>query len=335
MRAIVQDRYGSPDVLEIRDVDEPAVADDEVLVRVRAASMHPDVWHVVRGVPRVLRLMGSGLRGPKVGIPGTDVAGLVEDVGADVTRFRRGDAVFGECVRGHQWKNGGAYAELVAVPEDALAPKPERLTFEEAAAVPTSGLIAHQCLRDQGRVEAGQRVLINGAAGGVGTFAVQLAKAYGAHVTGVDTTDKLDTLRSIGADEVVDHTRQDFTRSGERYDLIVDIPGNHPSSAIRRALTPEGTYVLVGHDLSGGRGERWIGGTLGRFLRLTLLSPFVSQRMSPRALPTDDPLGVLRRFVEEGAIRPVIDRTYPLAEVPDAIRYLETGRVQGKVVITV
>ena len=240
MKAIVQDTYGSADVLELRDIDRPVVEDDEVLVRVRAASVHPDVWHVLTGLPYVLRLMGAGLRKPKNPVPGTDLAGVVDSVGKNVTRFQPGDEVFGETMRGLQWVNGGAYAEYATAPEDALALKPANVTFEQAAAVPTSALIALPSLRAGGEIQAGQRVLVNGAGGGVGAIAVQLAKAFGADVTGVDCTSKLDMVRSIGADQVIDYTQEDFTRRGERYDLIFDIPGNHSLSDCRRALTPGG-----------------------------------------------------------------------------------------------
>ena len=230
MKAIVQDTYGSPDVLELRDIDRPVVEDDEVLVRVRAASVHPDVWHVLTGLPYVLRVMGAGLRKPKNPVPGTDLAGVIESVGKNVTRFGPGDEVFGETLKGMQWINGGAYAEYATAPEDALALKPANVTFEQAAAVPTSALIALPSLRAGGEIQAGQRVLVNGAGGGVGAIAVQLAKAFGADVTGVDCTSKLDMVRSIGADQVIDYTQEDFTRRGERYDLIFDIPGNHSLS---------------------------------------------------------------------------------------------------------
>jgi len=335
MKAIVQDKYGSPDVLELREIDKPVVKDDEVLVRVHAASVHPDVWHVVRGWPYALRLMGAGLLKPKNSVPGTDVAGHVEAVGKDVTLFQPGDEVFGETSRQWQWHNGGAYAEYVSVPEDTLALKPAGITFEQAAAVPTSGFIALSGLRHQGQVQPGQKVLINGAGGGVGALAVQLAKAYGADVTGVDSTRKLDMVRSIGADQVIDYMQEDFTQSGKRYDLILDVPGNHSFSALRRALTPKGTYVLIGHDRFGDSGRRWIGG-IGQFLGQLVLSPFVSQRMAPRdSKETKDRLGFLKELIEAGKITPVIDRTYPLSEVPEAIRYLEEGHARGKVVITV
>jgi NADPH:quinone reductase-like Zn-dependent oxidoreductase len=336
MKAIVQDEYGSPDdVLELRDIDEPLVTDRDVLVRVHAASVHADVWHSVRGVPYVLRMMGGGFRKPKYRVPGTDLAGHVESVGKNVTRFQPGDEVFGQSVGTNLWRNGGTYAEYAAVLEARLELKPANLTFEQAAAVPISGPIAVQGLRDEGRIQPGQKVLINGAGGGVGTFAVQLAKANEAHVTGVDGTGKLDMVRSIGADHVIDYTREDFTRSGERYDLILDIPGNHPWSDLRRALTPEGTYVLIGHDQYGKAGRRWIG-SLGRVAKLLVMSPFVSQLPGLRgAKDPGDRLVVLKELIEAGKITPAIDRTYPLSEVREAIRHLEEGRARGKIVITV
>ena len=337
MKAIVQDKYGPPDhVLELQDMDDPVVKDDEVLVRVHAASLHPDVWHLARGLPYVLRIIGAGLLKPKNSVPGTDVAGHVESVGKNVTQFQPGDEVFGESVRGHQWHNGGAFAEYVSVPEDALALKPANLTFEQAAAVPTSGFIALQNLGGQGQVHPGQKVLINGAGGGVGTFAVQLAKSYGADVTGVDSTRKLDMIRSIGADQVIDYTQEDFTQSGQRYDLMFDVVGNRSLADCRRVLNPKGTYVLIGHELFGHSGGRWVGRSLSRFFKMLVLSPFVSQQMGQRgSTETEDPLVVLKGFIEAGKITPVIDRTYPLSEVPEAIRYLEEGHAQGKVVITV
>jgi NADPH:quinone reductase-like Zn-dependent oxidoreductase len=335
MKAIVQDRYGSPDVLELRDIDRPLAAEDEVLVRVRAASVHADVWHAMKGVPYVLRVMGSGLRAPKHRVPGTDLAGLVESIGTNVTRFRSGDEVFGQSLLANLWRNGGAFAEYAAVPQAMLERKPARLTFEQAAAVPTSGSLAVQHVRDEGRTQPGQRVLINGAGGAVGTFAVQLAKAYGAHVTGVDAPAKLDMLRSIGADEVLDYSKEDFTRRDERYGFILDIAGNHPWSEVRRALTPDGTYVLSGYDQYGRSGHRWFG-SLGRFAKLIVISPFVSHLHPFRG--TKDPgdrLVVLKGLIEAGKITPVIDRTFPLSEVPEAIRYLESEQARGKIVITV
>jgi NADPH:quinone reductase-like Zn-dependent oxidoreductase len=332
MRAIVQERYGSPDELELREVPEPAVGDDDVLVRIRATSVHADVWHAVRGVPYVMR---PGRRKPKEPIPGTDLAGVVESVGRTVTRFQPGDEVIGQPLGATLWRNGGTFAELAAVPEERLEPKPPGITFEEAAAVLTSGPIAVQAIRDEGRVRAGQRVLINGAGGAVGTIAVQLAKAYGAEVTAVDGAAKLDKLRSIGADHVIDHMREDFTRMGERYDVVVDIPGNHRWSELQRALAPEGTYVLIGHDAYGSEGRRWIG-SLGRFCKLALRAPF-DGRLHPfrGAKDPGDRLKVVLELVEAGKITPVIDSTYPLDRVVDAIRHLETGQPFGKIVITV
>lgn len=314
----------------------PEVKDDEVLVRVRAASVHPDVWHVLWGRPYILRIMGAGLVKPRNNVPGTDLAGRVESVGENVTRFRPGDEVFGESIKGYQWHNGGTFAEYVSASEDALALKPANVTFEQAAAVPTSGLIALANVRGQGRVRPGENVLVNGAGGGVGVFAVQLAKAYGAQVTGVDSGTKLDMLRSIGADRVIDYTREDFTRGSERYDLIVDIPGNHPFSDCRRVLTRQGRYVLIGHDQFGDVGRRWFG-SLPRFARLMAMTPFVSQlpKLSFSMPPKKDSLDVLKEFLESGKLTPVVDRTYPLREVPEAIHYLESGQAQGKVVITI
>ena len=335
MKAIVQDRYGSPDVLKLREIDEPSVGDDQVLVRVRAASVHADVWHVMRGVPYVLRIMGAGLRRPKDLVPGTDLAGIVEAVGRNVTRFQPGDEVFGQSLVANLWRHGGAFAEYAAVRDARFERKPAGLTFEQSAAVPTSGSLAVQGVRDEGRTQPGQKVLINGAGGAVGTFAVQLAKAYGADVTGVDAPGKLHMLRSIGADRVIDYTQEDFTRSGERYDLVLDLVGNYPWSECKRALTPDGTYVLSGYDQFGSSGHRWFG-SLGRFAKLIMLSPFVSYLHPFRgAKDPGDRLVILKELIEAGNITPVIDRTFPLSQVPEAIRYLETGQARGKVVITV
>ena len=335
MKAVVQDTYGSPDVLRVREIDRPSVGDDEVLVRVHAASVHPDVWHVVSGRPYVLRLMGAGLRRPRIRVPGTDMAGHVDSVGRNVTRFRPGDEVFGETLRGSQWTNGCAFAEYVSIPQDALALKPGNVSFEQAAAVPTSGLIALRNLPRE-RVRPGRSVLVNGAGGGVGAFAVQLAKAYGAKVTGVDHSTKLDLVRSLGADHVIDYTREDFTRSGERYDLIFDVPGNHSFSDCRRALVPEGTYVLIGHDHFGDVGGRWLG-SLPHFFELMALSLFRRQlpKLSMTTPSKEDSMAVLRDLLESGKLTPVVDRTYPLDQVAEAIRYLTEGTANGRIVITV
>jgi NADPH:quinone reductase-like Zn-dependent oxidoreductase len=336
VKAIVQDTYGSPDVLVLREIDEPVAEDDEVLVRVRAASVHPDVWHVMTGLPYVLRLMGSGLRKPGNPVPGTDVAGIVESVGKNVTRFRPGDEVFGETVRGHQWTNGGAYAEYATAPEYALALKPPRVTFEQAAAVPTSALIALPAFHGRREAWAGRKVLVNGAGGGVGAIAVQLAKAFGADVTGVDSTDKLELVRSIGADRVIDYTEEDFTRRGEHYDLIFDVPGNHSLADCRRVLTSGGTYVLIGHDNYGKGMRRWVG-LLPRMFKLMAMSRFVSQLRDMRFSMPDkrQSMDLLKELLESGRLTPHIDRSYPLSEVPEAIRYLQAGHAKGKVVITV
>lgn len=335
MRAVVQDRYGSPDALRLREVERPTVADDEVLVRVRAASVHPDVWHVVSGRPFILRLMGSGLRRPGRSTPGTDLAGHVEAVGRNVTRFKAGDEVFGESLRGYAWRNGGAFAEYASAPEAGLALKPANVTFEQAAAVPTAGYITLLNL-PRGGLRSGQRVLVNGAAGGVGSIAVQLAKAGGAHVTAVDHTRKLDLLRSLGADEVLDYTRDDFTRRAERYDLIFDVPGNHPFAACRRALAPEGRYILIGHDMFGGAGRRWAG-SLPRFAKLGLQSIFVRplRRSGIGGLTKREAMDTLRTHLEAGHLTPVIDRTFALGEAGAAIRYLADGQPIGRVVIVV
>lgn len=337
MKAITQERYGPPDeVLELREVAKPVVKDDEVLIEVRAASVHADVSHVVRGLPRALRLMGAGLRRPKEPIPGTDMAGVVAALGRNASRFRVGDEVFGECLAGHQWHNGGAFAEFVSAPERILLEKPTRLSFKQAAAVPTSGSLAIQGLRDEGRLEQGQTVLINGAGGAVGSFAVQLAKAYGARrVTAVDSAEKLEMLRSIGADRVIDYVAEDFTKGQERYDLIVDMAGNHTFSECRRALTPEGKWVLIGDESSDRRRGRWVG-SLPRFFGLLAMSPFVGEIPGlPKRVDPDEPLVMLKRFIEAGQLTPVVDRTFPLGEAPEAIRYLEQGKVQGKIVLTI
>ncbi len=335
MKAIVQEKYGSPDDLVLRDVDEPTVGHHEVLVRVRAASVHPDVWHVVTGRPYVIRLMGPGWFKPKKPIPGTDMAGIVESVGKRVTRFRPGDPVFGETIVTNQWINGGAFAEYVSVPQDLLALKPDNITFEQAASVPTSGFIALLNLRDRDRLQPGRSVLINGAGGGVGAIALQFVKAQGAHVTAVDGTSKLEMLRSLGADEVIDYTQEDFTRRGARYDLIFDVPGNHPFSACERALKPDGRYVLIGYEHFGASGKR-VFGLLPHFFKLILLARFVKQLRGPGLpMPTrKEAMAVLRELLEAGKITPIIDSTYPLSQTREAFRRMIAGEPRGKVIIT-
>jgi NADPH:quinone reductase-like Zn-dependent oxidoreductase len=323
MKAIVQDEYGSPDVLELRDIDIPEIADDEVLVHVHAAGVGRDVWHVMSGLPYPIRLAGYGLRAPKNPVIGSDMAGVVETVGKDVSRFQPGDEVFGI--------GKGSYAEYARAPEDKLAPKPANLTFEQAAVLAIMGSTALQALRDQGKVRQGQEVLIIGASGGVGTYAVQIAKAFGAHVTGVCSTAKVEMVRSIGADHVIDYRREDFAEGEQRYDLILDIGGNSSLARLRRALASRGTLVIVG----GEGGGRWLGG-LDRQLRATMLSPFVGQKLGTFvSTPNHEDLLVLKELIESGKVTPVIDRTYPLAEVPEAMRYLESGHARGKVLITV
>ncbi len=321
MKAIVQDTYGSPDVLKLREIDKPKVGDDEALVRVHAAGVDRGVWHLMTGLPYLTRL-AFGLRAPKTPVPGMDLAGVVEAVGKSVSRVEPGDEVSGV--------GKGTFAEYALAREDKLAPKPANLTFEQAAVVAISGLTALQGLRDHGRIEPGQEVLIVGASGGVGTFAVQIAKAFGGRVTGVCGAAKVEMVRSIGAYHVIDYTREDFAEGDPRYDLILDIGGNSSLSRLRRALAPKGTLVIVG----GEGGGRWLGGT-DRQLRAMMLSPFVGQKLLAFVSPENhEDMMALKELIESGKVMPVIDRTYPLAEVPEAIRYLEEGHAQGKVVIT-
>ncbi len=323
MKAIVQDTYGSPDVLELREIDKPVVGDDDVLIRVHAAGVDQGVWHFVAGLPYLFRLAGIGLRAPKNPVRGLDVAGRVEAVGKNVTRFQPGDEVFGTC--------RGSFAEYACARADRLAPKPANVSFEQAAAVPISGYAALQAVRDQGKVRPGQRVLIIGAGGGVGTFAVQLAKAYGAEVTGVCSTTKTDLVRSIGADHVIDYTREDFADGRNRYDVILDIAGNRSLPHLRRALAPKGMLVIVG----GEGGGRWLGG-IDRQLRAHLLSPFVRQKLGTFiSREREEDLETLHELLEAGKVTPIVDRTFPLSEVPEAIGYMRKGHARGKVVITV
>ena len=323
MKAIVRDTYGSAGVLELRDIDKPEIGADEVLVRVRAAGVDQGVWHVMTGLPYPIRLAGYGLRAPKTPVLGADVAGVVEAVGNDVTRFQPGDEVFGIAK--------GSYAQYARARADRLAPKPANLSLEQAAVVAISGLTALQAVRDHGRVESGQKVLVIGASGGVGTYAVQLAKAFGAEVTGVCSTTKVDIVRSIGADHVIDYTRDDFAAAEQRYDVVVDIGGNSSLSRLRRALTRKGTLVIAGGETDG----RWLGGS-DRQVRALLLSPLVGQKLGTFvSRENHEDMIVLKELIEAGKVTPVIDRTYPLSEVPEAIRYMREGRARGKLVITV
>jgi len=324
MTAIVHDDYGTipEDVLRLQAVDKPTIADDQVLVRVHAASVDRGTWHIMAGLPYPIRIAGFGLRKPKYLNPGRSLAGTVEAVGNDVTGFKPGDEVFGIC--------DGSFAEYVSVRTDKLAPNPTNLSFDAAAAVPISGLAALQAVRDHGGVEAGQTVLIIGASGGVGSFAVQIAKAYGADVTGVCSTAKVDMVRGLGADHVLDYSREDFADGQHRYDVILDIGGNRRLSHLRRALTPKGRLVIVGGETEG----RWLGGT-DRQLRAQLLSLFVSQKLGTFISSENAAdLIALRDLIEAGKLMPAIDRTYPLSDVATAIRDLIDGHARGKIVIT-
>lgn len=325
MTAIVHDRYGTvpEDILRLQEVDKPTIGDDEVLVRVQAASVDRGTWHIMAGLPYPIRLAGFGLRTPKHLNPGRCLAGTVEAVGRDVTGFKPGDDVFGT--------GDGTFAPYACVRTGKLARKPANISFEEAATVPVSGVTAVQGVRDHGRVQPGQKVLITGASGGVGSFAVQIAKSFGAEVTGVCSTAKVDLVRALGADHVVDYAREDFADGAHRYDVILDIGGNSPLSRLRHALTPTGRLVIVGGETDG----RWLGGT-DRQLRAQLLSPFVSQTLGTYiASENAGDLAVLRELIESGGVRPAVDRTYPLGEVAAAIRYLVEGRARGKIVVKV
>lgn len=322
MKTIVYDKYGSPDVLQLREINKPVTGDDAVLVRIRAAAANPYDWHFMRGEPYFMRLF-IGLRRPKANGLGVDFAGQVEAVGKDVTQFHPGDEVFG--------MRRGAFAQCLCASERELALKPTNLTFEQAAAVPLAASTALQGLRDTGQLRPEQRVLIIGASGGVGTFAVQIAKELGAHVTGLCSTKNLELVRSIGADHVIDYTREDITQSGQKYDLVFQLAGMRSPSHLRRALTPKGRLVLSSGDSDG----RWIG-PIDRLIKAAALSPFVRQTL--RSLGTKlrkKDLQYLTKLIEAGKVTPVIDRHYSLSEVPEAIRYLEKGHARGKIVITV
>ena len=322
MKAIIRDAYGSVDALRLADIDQPVAGEVDVLVHVHAAGVDQGVWHLMTGTPYAMRLAGFGIRAPKNALLGYDVAGRIEAVGAQVTEFRPGQEVFGTC--------RGSFAEYAVARADRLLPKPENVTFEQAAVVPISGFAALQAVREQGGVRSGQRVLIIGAGGGVGTFAVQIAKADGAEVTGVCSASKAELVRSIGADHVIDYTREDFVDGRNRYDVILDIAGNRSLSELRRALTPRGTLVIVGAEDAG----KWLG--IRRQLRAAALSPFVRQKLGffiSKERPED--LEELRKLLEAGTIRPVVDKTFPLEEVPAAIQYLRDGRARGKIVVVI
>jgi NADPH:quinone reductase-like Zn-dependent oxidoreductase len=321
MRAIFQTGYGTADVLEQREIDPPVPRDDEVLVRVHAAGVGPDVWHIMAGLPYMVRL-AFGLRRPRNPVPGWDGAGTVEAVGAKVTRFKPGDEVFGSCT--------GSFAEYARAKASKLAPKPGNLSFEQAAAMPVSGVTALQALRDRARLQPGQRVLVIGASGGVGTFAVQLAALHDAEITGVCGPAAADVVRSLGAADVIDYTREEITDRPHRYDVIVDAAGNRPLGLLRRVLTPRGRLVLVG----GEGGGRWLG--VGRQVRARLLSPLVRQRLgSFLSVTRHDDLVALKELAEQGKLTPVIERSYPLSEAAAAIRHLRDGHPRGKLVLTI
>jgi NADPH:quinone reductase-like Zn-dependent oxidoreductase len=331
MKAIVQDRYGSADMLRLAEVDTPVPADDELLVRVGAASVNARDWHLMRGDPYVARLLFPmlGSRAPKRRIRGSDFAGRVEAVGQRVTRFRPGDEVYGDLREAD-----GAFAEYLCAPEGLVERKPANLTFEQAAAVPLAGTTALVGLRDVAQVRAGHRVLVNGASGGVGTFAVQIAAALGASVTGVCSTRNVDLVRSLGADHVIDYRREDFARDGRRYDVVFDLVGNRSLADLRRVSTPDGTLVLSGGGVSG-NGRPSLFGPMGGMIKALVVSRFARHRirsLDPR--PSAENLAALRNLIESGQVNPAIDRTYPLSDAPEAVRYLEVEHASAKVVVT-
>ena len=326
MKAVVYNEFGPPDVLQIQEIDKPVPKENEVLVKVRAASVNPYDWHMIRGTPFLMRAMMAGLRKPKDPRVGIDCAGTVEAVGQQVTQFRPGDGVFGG--------KTGALAEYLCIPADGgVALKPANVSFEQAAGVQVAGCTALQALRDSGKVQPGQNVLINGASGGVGTFAVQIAKSLGAQVTGVCSARNVELVRSLGADHVIDYTKEDFTKSDARYDLIIDNVGTQPLSGFRRILKPKGIYLMIG---AGGPDEGGLVGPMGRLMRALLMSPFISQKMGMMmAKVSQSDLGVLADLMQAGKVTTVIDRIFPLSEVREAVRYLETGRARGKVIVTI
>jgi NADPH:quinone reductase-like Zn-dependent oxidoreductase len=322
MQAFVYTEYGPPDVLKLKDVEIPSIKEDEVLVKVRAVSLNAYDWHLLRADPFLVRLMGGGLLKPKTTIPGADIAGLIEAVGGQVRQFQPGEAVFGEVASG-----SGGFAEYAVSHERALVLKPANLSFEQAAAVPMAGITALQGLRDKGRIQPGQKVLIQGASGGVGTFAVQLAKYFGTEVTAVCSTGNVELVRSLGAGYVIDYNKDDFTRNNQQYDLILAVNGYHPLAAYKRALTPKGIYVMAG-------------GTNAQIFQAMLLGPLMSRKGGKNmggvsAKTSQEDLLILKELLEAGKIVPVIDRSYPFSEAVEAVRYIDSGHVKGKVVITV
>ena len=325
MKAIVQDEYGSvpEEVLRLAEIDRPAIGDDEVLVEVRAASVDRGTWHLMTGLPKLMRIMGFGIRRPKAPNPGRSLSGIVEAIGQKVTEFKPGDEIYGTC--------DGSFAEYAVAQEGLFARKPANLSFVQAAAIPVSGVTALQGVRDRAKVQPGEKVLIVGASGGVGTFAVQIAKALGAEVTGVCSSAKIDLVRALGVDHVIDYSQGDFAGGEQRYDAILDVGGNSPLSHLRRALTPSGRLVIVGGETNG----RWLGG-FDRQLRAIALSPLVTQKLGIfGAKENAADLSALRELVASGKVTPAMDRTFPLSEVPAAMRYFQEGNARGKLVITV
>lgn len=335
VKAVIHERYGPPSLLRVAEVPKPTPKPDEVLLAVRAASEHADVWHTIRGWPYLLRVMGNGVRRPKYPIPGKDAAGVVVEVGSAVTQWSVGDEVYGEIVQGIQWLNGGAFAEFAVAKETTLVPKPPGLSWVEAAAIPTAALIALRALQVDAQVKPGMKVVVNGAAGGVGMFVVMIARALGAQVTAVDAADRFDLLEKIGAEEMLDYRTLDYTEVLRDFDLVVDIPGNRPFSSVRQVLKPEGKYLLIGHDAYGTQGHRVLG-SVPKALSLVARGSWTAQLPKPdfSSLPPEA-MDEINEMAVAGKITPVIDRTFPLAEAGAAIAYLASGSARGKVVLEV
>lgn len=331
MKAVYQQRYGGPEALEVREVPKPTAGPGQLVVRVKAASVNADVWHMIHGRPRAIGLFGGGFRGPGKPIPGIDLAGVVDEVGDDVERFQAGDEVYGETVK-IQWRNGGTYAEYVAVDADRLEPKPSNLSFPEAGCVPSTGGIAYGVTYDEAQVMDGQKVLVNGAAGGVGSFVLQLAKARGATVTAVDRANTFELLSRLGADDCIDYTSDDFTAIGERWDRIIDVATNRSVSDYRRALRPDGRFVVVGHYGYDPDWKPWFG-NLPAFFGKVLSSPFVKEAPPLSLKRTERPLRELSTLVENGGLTPLVAHRFPLEGVPEAIRLLASGEAEGRIVI--
>jgi NADPH:quinone reductase-like Zn-dependent oxidoreductase len=335
MQAIIHTRYGGPEGLRLAEIPAPTPKAGQALVRVKAASLHADIWHVMTGKPYFARLMGAGLFGPGGRVPGTDYAGVIEALGPGVEGWQLGEEVYGESVLAHQWLHGGTFAELAAVPVAKMARKPAALNFEEAAALPTSGFIACQAVYDEGKIQAGQRVLVNGAAGGVGALSLQLAKAEGARVWAVDLAERLAGLEALGAERVLDGRREDFTALGERFDLIIDIPGNRPLDACLDARAPGGRYVYIGHDGYGRDAGPWVG-SMARMLKMWWRQKRRGESIEfPKLAGADWRFKILGQRVAEGALKVPLDRVFPLAQAPEALRLLSEGQLKGKAVLRI